>query len=192
MIKPKVAIKTMQRVNVIGTSGRGKSTFSRKLAALLKAPYLEIDKLYWGPNWNEPADELFFKKLEAELNRESWVLDGNYQRTEAIKWKNVQVVIWLDYSMPRVMFRVIKRALWRIISQAEIWEGTGNRETLKMLFSRDSIVLWSFNTYHSNKSRYNETMHNIKYAHIKFIRISSPAEALNFLDEIANSSNTKD
>ncbi|HDY8086621.1 TPA: (d)CMP kinase, partial [Vibrio vulnificus] len=35
----------MKRINVIGTSGSGKSTFSRQLASKLKYPYLEMDAI---------------------------------------------------------------------------------------------------------------------------------------------------
>ena len=59
----------MKRVNVIGTSGTGKSTFSKKLAEKLEVPYLEMDRIFWLKNWEEPSNEVFFPKLEAELTR---------------------------------------------------------------------------------------------------------------------------
>jgi len=31
--------------------------------------------------WTESHDEEFFARLEKALNREKWVLDGNYDRT---------------------------------------------------------------------------------------------------------------
>jgi adenylate kinase family enzyme len=175
-------LNSLRRINVIGTSGCGKSTFSQKLASILNVPYLEIDKIFWGPAWSEPSDEIFFKKLETELGRECWILDGNYTRTVPVKWKNVQTVIWLDYSFMRVMGRAIKRALWRVVTGVEIWEGTGNRETLKMLFGRDSIVLWSLKTFHANRKKYNEVINDKNYAHIKFVRLSGPRQAQHFLE----------
>ena len=47
----------MKRINVIGTSGSGKSTFSRLLANKLKYPYLEMDAIFWKPNWQESTDK---------------------------------------------------------------------------------------------------------------------------------------
>lgn len=35
------------KINVVGTSGSGKSTFSRRLAAQLAIPYIEMDALFW-------------------------------------------------------------------------------------------------------------------------------------------------
>ena len=70
-----------QRINVIGTSGCGKTTFSKQLAQKMQLPYVEIDKIFWGPGWSMPADKVFFEKLETALSADAWVLDGNYTRT---------------------------------------------------------------------------------------------------------------
>ncbi|WP_413699614.1 shikimate kinase [Psychromonas sp. KJ10-10] len=49
----------MKRINVIGTSGSGKSTFSQKLALKLNYPYLEMDNMFWKANWVESSNEEF-------------------------------------------------------------------------------------------------------------------------------------
>ena len=45
------------RINVIGTSGSGKSSFSKRLAEKLDVPYIELDALHWKPNWTKSTDE---------------------------------------------------------------------------------------------------------------------------------------
>jgi gluconate kinase len=40
----------MDKVNVVGTSGSGKSTFSQQLARVLDCEYIEMDRLHWKPN----------------------------------------------------------------------------------------------------------------------------------------------
>ena len=50
------------RINVIGTSGSGKSTFSKRIANKLNIPYIELDALFWNANWIESTDEEFFPK----------------------------------------------------------------------------------------------------------------------------------
>ena len=69
------------KVNVIGTSGSGKSTFSTALACAQNIPCVEMDRLHWKPNWTESSDDEFFSTLEQALCGDSWVLDGNYNRT---------------------------------------------------------------------------------------------------------------
>ena len=95
------------RINVIGTSGSSKSRFARQLVAALKIPYLEMDRLYWKPNWQEPNNEEFFSILEHALSGDAWVLDGNYTRTTHIKWPRANLVVWIDYSFPLTLYRVI-------------------------------------------------------------------------------------
>ena len=45
------------RINIVGTSGSGKTTFAKSLAQILTYEYIEMDQLFWGPNWNCPSDE---------------------------------------------------------------------------------------------------------------------------------------
>ena len=46
-------------INVVGTSGSGKSTLARRLAHRLGLPWIELDRLYWRPNWQGTPDEAF-------------------------------------------------------------------------------------------------------------------------------------
>ncbi len=172
----------MKMINVVGTSGSGKSTFSKRISRILNLPYIEMDKIFWGPNWYWPSDEEFFRKLENELQKDSWVLDGNYTRSIPIKWQNVGTVIWLDFPFFTTLFRAIKRAFFRALSGKEIWEGTGNRESFrKSFFSKDSIVWWTIKTHQSVRKKYESYMNDPQYSHIKFIRLRSDSDVETFL-----------
>lgn len=173
----------MKRINVIGTSGSGKSTFSRMLARELNYPYLEMDAMFWKPNWQESSDEEFFATLADRLSNEHWVLDGNYNRTAEIKWNRVDTIVWIDYSLARTLFQAVKRALIRIATKQELWDKTGNVESFRKSFlSKDSIILWTLKTYSKNRARYTELLKNPKYSHIKFIRVTSPKKAKTFIN----------
>ena len=175
-------LSQIERVNVIGTSGSGKSTFGRQLAHLFGLPFIEMDSAYWGPNWTEPTDEEFIPKVKAVTEGSRWVLDGNYSRTTPIKWRQVQLVVWLDMSFVRTVFRVSVRCLKRSLTKAEIWPGTGNRETLRKTFlSKESIILWAITSYRRNRQRYSEIMESQEYRHIWFVRLRSPSDVNSFL-----------
>ena len=116
------------RINVVGTSGSGKSTFAKSIAKKFNAPYVQLDELHWKPNWEESSDKEFFPKLEKALLSDVWILDGNYTRTIPIKWKRVQMVVYLDLPFHVVLYRIIKRSLLRGIRKEELWHG--NRETV--------------------------------------------------------------
>lgn len=176
----------MKRINVVGSSGSGKSTFSRQLAEVLACPYLEMDAMFWKANWQESSDEEFYAKLENALNHEAWVLDGNYNRSIPIKWAKVDTVIWIDYSLSRTIYQAIKRALYRSITKQELWANTGNVETVrKSFFSKDSMILWTLTNYQKIRSRYLNVFADPQYQHINFIRISSPKMAKAYLKNIA-------
>ena len=100
----------MKRINVVGTSGSGsgKSTFSQVLANKLNYPYLEMDAMFWKPNWQGSTDEELFSTLKRKLADEHWVLDGNYNRTVPIKWERVDTVIWIDCSFARTLYQAVK------------------------------------------------------------------------------------
>lgn len=172
----------MRKVNVIGTSGTGKTTLAIALAERLGCPVIHMDALFWKPGWRESEDEEFFAKLEKALCCDRWVLDGNYSRSQPVKWKDVDTIIWLDFSFVRTFMQALKRAIGRIWTQKELWPDTGNRESLRLLFSRHSIILWTLRMYPKNKKRYANLMNDPQYAHITFVRLQSPSECRTFIE----------
>jgi adenylate kinase family enzyme len=145
----------LERINVVGTSGSGKSTFARELARSLGLPYCEMDRLFWKPGWRESSDEELFSKVEEVTSGPRWVLDGNYTRTLPIKWKRVQLVIWLDPPFVPTVLRVAARTVRRAFTREELWPGTGNRESLAEAFlSRKSIIWWAISTHAPNRRKY--------------------------------------
>ncbi len=175
----------LSRVNVVGTSGVGKSTFAKKLAEKLRQPFIQMDVLFWGPNWKQPADEIFFPKIASALAQPTWILDGNYDRTLPVKWKNVTTVIWIDYSFRRTIYQAVTRALKRSIKREELWPGTGNLESFRMTFmSKDSIIWWTLKTFYRNRARYETRMADPIFSHIRFVRLTNPRAAQKFLRDL--------
>lgn len=179
----------MNKINIIGTSGSGKSTFSAQLADTLGIESIEMDAIFWGPNWHWPTDDEFFAKLQTALKPEQWVLDGNYTRTIPIKWHSVDTVIWIDFSLSRTVYQAFTRAVKRIRHGRELWPGTGNKETFKKTFlSRESIIFWTLTNFKKNRRRYAQMMSAPEYSHIRFIRLRSPRACREFLQQLAQSS----
>lgn len=167
----------MMKINVVGTSGSGKSTLARQLAERLDVPYIEMDRLYWRPEWQGTPDDAFLARLEQTLAEAGggWVLDGNYSRTQAIKWREVDYILWLDYGFCRTLWQAVRRACRRAASKRELWPGTGNRESFRRsFFSRESIVLWTIRTYSKNRRKYLAEMARTD-AGRRFKRLRSPA-----------------
>ena len=125
------------RVNIVGSSGSGKSTLRQKLADKLGHPPIEIDALFWGPNWTEPVDTEFMAKLEKALEPTTWVLDGNYDRTRAIKWPRATIVIWLDLPYWQVLWQVFTRTMKRSLTRETLW--SGNQESCRKHFFLETL-----------------------------------------------------
>ncbi len=177
------------KINIVGTSGSGKSTLARRMAAELALPYIEMDTLYWQPDWQGTPDHLLFARLETLLNASpGWVLDGKYNRTRPVKWRNVDLVVWVDYGFVRTLRQAVTRAAKRAWTQQELWPGTGNRESFRRsFFSRESILLWTMKTWRSNRARYEADMQNPAFAHIRFVRITSRHQADALIAELRGS-----
>ena len=168
------------RINVVGTSGSGKSTFSKRIAQKLNVPYVQLDELHWKPDWQESTDEELFSKLKNAISSDRWVVDGGYTRTIPIKWRRVQMVVFLDLPFHIVLYRIIKRSLLRGIKKEELWHG--NKETVwKHLFTRESMILWTIRTFHKNRKKYAELFEREEYSHIKFVRLCTRKEVESFV-----------
>jgi adenylate kinase family enzyme len=172
------------RVMVVGTSGSGKSTFSRRLSAKLGLKDIELDALFWGPDWTQTPQPEFRLKIERAMEDHSgWVIHGNYSKVRDITWKKATTLVWLDYSRRVVFWRVFKRSVTRILTREPLW--SGNTETFRKTFlSKDSILLWSFQTYKLRKEQYEELTKASEFSHLNIIRFKDPGEAAKFLAEL--------
>lgn len=153
---------------------------------MLQVPCIEMDRLFWGPNWHKPDDDEFFNTVREALKAPAWVLDGNYTRTIPIKWAEVDWVIWLDYSLGTTLWQAVKRAVRRAWSKEELWPGTGNRESFRQtFFSKDSMIWWSLTTHRQTRVKYEGVMADPEYARVRFVRLRNHMEAAVFLREMA-------
>ncbi len=87
----------MEKVIVIGCPGSGKSTFSIELSKLIKIPLYHLDLLYWNSDKKTVDREVFIKRLSSILDKEKWIIDGNYGSTLEMRLKECDSVFFLDY-----------------------------------------------------------------------------------------------
>lgn len=174
----------MNRIVVIGTSGSGKTTLAKQIALKRHVPHIELDALNWQPNWQEaPLDE-FRVAVENVLQPQQWVLDGNYRKVRDIVWKRADTLVWLDYPLRVILWRLTQRIFKRTLTRENLW-GTGNRETLwKHFFTRDSLYLWVFKTYRRRRREYPQLFQHPEHAHLQVIHLKSPRKTEQWLNEL--------
>lgn len=108
----------MRRILVIGNGGSGKSTLADRLAERLSLPVVHLDHLLWKPGWVQAPRADFERCLRAELEKQRWVMDGNYLRTLPERVRHADTVVFLDTPWAVCIFRILKRWLLRQGEQA--------------------------------------------------------------------------
>lgn len=86
----------MLKTIVIGSPGAGKSVFSQKLRDITKLPLYHLDMLYHKTDGTHISKEELEEKLTEILKKDTWIIDGNYQRTLEMRLKECDTVFLLD------------------------------------------------------------------------------------------------
>lgn len=172
-----------QRIVIIGTTSSGKSTLAERLAWKLNAEFVELDALHWEPHWQEAPLEVFRERVEKTVQQsERWIVAGNYHVVRDLVWPKAQAIIWLDYSLWRIFWRLTRRTFARWWTQELLW-GT-NRENLSThfkLWSQDSLFHWLFKTYWRRKREYPMLLAQPEHQHLKLLRFRQPEETEEWL-----------
>ena len=98
----------MKRIVVIGSPGSGKSTLSGVLQQKTGIPLCHLDMMYWNADKTVVERDVFLARLAAVLERDTWILDGNYATTMEMRVAACDTVIFLDYS-PEVCLEGIQK-----------------------------------------------------------------------------------
>ena len=89
----------MKKVIVIGCPGSGKSTVSRVLHNKIGIPLYHLDMMYWNADKTTVEKSVFSKRLSAVLEKDEWIIDGNYGSTMELRMAACDTVIFLDYPL---------------------------------------------------------------------------------------------
>jgi adenylate kinase family enzyme len=173
----------VNRIAIVGATGSGKSTLAAQIGNKLDLPVIELDALFWEPNWTQVPDDLFRKRVDQALQGTHWVVGGNYSRARDIIWRRAEILIWLDYPLPLVAWRLFKRIVIRIISQEELWGG--NRETFRAQFlSRESLFLFLLKSKPRHRREYPQLLKKPEHIHLKLFRFRYPAETQTWVNSL--------
>ena len=173
----------MERVWIVGSSGSGKSTVGRRLAALLGCDHVELDAIHHQPGWVELDRASFRARIEPLIREDRWVVDGNYAKVADLVVARADTVVWLDLPRALVMRRLVQRTAVRGLTRAELWNG--NRERLANLFRLDperSVIRWAWTHWDEYQERYGDLQRSFRGT---FVRLRSDAEVDDYLTAVA-------
>ncbi len=85
-----------KKILVIGSPGSGKSYFSRQLSIITGIKAYHLDLYYWHEGWISTPHEEFDQIINDIMQKDEWIIDGNYQRTLEMRLAKCEVVFFLD------------------------------------------------------------------------------------------------
>ena len=129
----------MERILIIGGNGSGKTTFAKALAEKTGLPLVHLDSLYWKENWESVGREVFDARLEVELNKPKWILDGNMNRTLPHRLEYCDTVFYLDFSSLACLFGVISRTI-KYYGKTRPDMGANCPERISLGFYKDAFL----------------------------------------------------
>ena len=164
---------TTRRICVVGTTGCGKSTLADSLARWMNIPHIELDSFYWKPGWIE-SDRANMRTLVREVTlTDAWIIDGNYGFLRDILWPRAEALVWLDYPLGLILWRLWRRTWKRTLKKELLW-GTNTERFWSQFFKKDSLFLWALKSNGRNKKNYTSLPGLPQYAHLKVYRLKSP------------------
>jgi adenylate kinase family enzyme len=180
------------RIVVVGTSGAGKTTLARGIAARLALPHVELDAINWQAGWRDLLrhdPEEFVRRVTEAVQADSWVFDGNYAAARNIIWQRATHLVWLDYERPVIMARVIRRSLLRAVLRTELW--AGNRERWGHMLRPSHPIRWAWNTWERRRRETEERLAQPEYTRLEVLRLRRPSEVPLAIERLVQAARAK-
>jgi energy-coupling factor transporter ATP-binding protein EcfA2 len=163
------------RILILGGTGSGKTTLARELAAALQVPHVELDSLYFGPEFSTAPLPLLRERTSAAIAGDRWVTDGNKSAVRDLVWPRADTIVWLDYPLGLRLWRLAKRARGRTsVLRAEAAE-TGSKKGLPaQLFAAARGVLTALRSHAGQRREYPRMFAEPANEHLAVVRLRSP------------------
>jgi hypothetical protein len=171
-----------QRVLVAGMMGSGKSTLARSLGARTGLPVIHLDVHYWGPGWLRPSDEEWRERQHTLLAGESWIIDGNYEETLALRLERADTVVYLDTPWWLCAGRAVRRGIGKPVG--EMPEGCEDSVRRRLRDEWGGVGRIWHNRRSEPADALAEIVRNGSHASVHVLR--SRREAIEFLDGICS------
>lgn len=173
----------MRRILVAGSTGAGKTTLARAIAERLSLPFHEMDALaIVAPPWQE--NPRLLEDVSQISSGPSWIFDSfGHPKVRDLLWSRADTIIWLDFSRPVVMRRVLRRSVARTVFRRKIFGG--NTETVGSWFSPNHPVWWAWSQYRNRRAEISSRCADPRFSPLGVIQLRTPRAARVWLDRVA-------
>jgi adenylate kinase family enzyme len=175
-----------RRIVVYGTTGSGKTTVAARIAECLGVPHIELDAVFWLPDWTKKPPDEYGAEVSALLERyqDGWVCDGNYRELRGITLPQADTVVWLWLPFRVIFWRLLKRTVRRAWTKESLW-GTNRESLLKAFFSRDSLLLYAITSRRRHRRGISRDLKEIPHR-AKVYELRSVKEVEGFLARLSS------
>lgn len=131
----------MQKLAVLGNSGGGKSTLSRKLSTELGVPYFSVDSALWNPAEGKVPGEEVARRHTQWLSLESWIIDGwgDFSLIEQ-RLADADSVILIEHPLWRHCWWAAKRECHNVLKRTLL--GQRPPEVLEQTWQLIKAIRW--------------------------------------------------
>jgi adenylate kinase family enzyme len=166
------------RILVTGLPGAGKTSLSMNLAERCALPHIEIDQLYFTPEY--AVRETFLADLAEALAQPSWILD-DFGAPESwdLAWAAADTLVWIDLPFGIAFGRAVRRTWRRLRHHVERIPGL--RETWLGWVTPKHPVVLSLLTHRRFRRRIQARIADPRFQHLHVIRLRSTREVAELL-----------
>lgn len=127
-----------------------------------------------------PAGE--FRSQTAKFtSTDAWIVDGNYSKLRDITWHRADTLVWLDYKLPLIVWRVTRRNLRRLAHREAAPSGfTWQRA----FFSRRSVLSNAVRKWFTNRGKYARYAAEASASGVNILRFRTPRQTEQWLTEL--------
>lgn len=139
-----------RRVVVWGSTGAGKTTFSRLLGNTWGVRVVELDAIRHARGWDSTDWPDFRRQLTEMLDGqpEGWVTEGSYRPISDVYLSRADSLIWLRLPWRVSFWRLLKRTVARAWTNEPLYNENGPRESWRLSFLSPKSILWWSVSHH--------------------------------------------
>ena len=127
-----------RRISIVGNGG--KTTLALALNRKAGLPFIEMDAVFWKPNWVESTAEELIAGMNAAIANapDGWIIDGHYwSKVDDLVLRQSDTVIWLDLPWRVMFWRMLARSFRRAWDKNKICGD--NTESWRQMFSKNAL-----------------------------------------------------
>ena len=182
---PATTLAGCHRILFLGRTGSGKTTLAREVAAALDVPHVELDSLYFGPDFSRAPLPVLRERTTAAIAGERWVTDGNKRAVRDLVWPRADTIVWLDYPVYVSLWRLAKRARSRTSALSAQAAETGRRTGLpKQMLAAAKGVLTALRSHRGQRKEYPRLFAQPANQHLAVARLRSPRATRQWLARV--------